>query len=71
MMQAKYRYIQFVPNRRGSWACYTTDATATKLGECEFYAPWKQWQFVPLYQTAFTIDCLRDIAHFLGQLPKP
>lgn len=74
-MKTKYRFIHFLPVEKdfasfGEWICHG-NKDDVKLGVCEYYSPWKQWQFVPAGENvAFTADCLRDIAHFMQQLPK-
>lgn len=68
-MRTRYRYINFV-KLGADWHCHTNAEPATMLGFCEFYARWRQWQFVPRPDTAFTSDCCRDIADFLDQLKR-
>lgn len=42
------------------------------MGTVGFYATWKQWVFSQNGpEFVFSADCLTDIAHFMGQLPKP
>lgn len=70
-MKTRYRFIHFEkPPTSHLWHCYAS-AGQVELGFLEYHYPWKQWQFVPSPETAFTTDCLRDIASFIGQLPKP
>jgi hypothetical protein len=69
-MKTKYKFIHFYEVVDGEWVCFTNSKPLKGLGVCEYYAPWKQWQFVPSMDTAFTSDCCRDIAHFLDQLPN-
>ena len=69
-MKTKYRYIQFKPWGT-SWVCMTNKTPATKLGIVEYWAPWREWEFCPNPHTGYTVECLRDIAHFISQLPKP
>jgi hypothetical protein len=73
-MKTRYRYIHFVepePEPDDYWLCMTNSSPTDCLGVIEYFKPWKKWQFAPKVETAFTADCLQDIAHFMGQLQKP
>lgn len=56
------------------WICYT-NPKGLKLRDClgivEFYRPGNCWKFDPKIYTSLNKEHLRDLAHFLGQLPKP
>ena len=38
------------------------------LGEILWYASWRQYVFCPSEETVFSVDCMADIIHFIGQL---
>jgi hypothetical protein len=40
------------------------------IGDISYYAEWKKWVFMSRNMCVFSIGCLRDIADFMGQLPK-
>lgn len=65
-MTTKYQFIEFKP-WGNHYVCLSLKPVAS-LGIVEFYQPWKQWQFCPNGSSAFTIECLRDIAAFMSQL---
>jgi hypothetical protein len=69
VMKTKYRFIEF-KSCVGSWRCFNTKDPSTLLGEIAFYSKWREWEFLPNPGTGYTIECLRDIADFIGQLPK-
>lgn len=67
-MKLWYRFIHFEEGP-GGWNCINNSETV--LGRCEFYRPWRQWVFTQERESVvFSADCLRDIAHFMEQLPK-
>ena len=68
-MQTKYRFIEFKPWGT-EWKCFNTKAPIMLLGAVSYFKPWRQWEFLPNPSTGYTIECLRDLAHFIGQLPK-
>lgn len=69
LVKTRYRFIHF--QQEGDyWLCYTNRSPRDCLGVVEYFTPWKQWQIAPKVNTAFTSDCLADIIHFMGQLPK-
>lgn len=69
-MKTKYRFIHFTQFGR-IWNCLN-NSSHVSLGTCYFYAPWKQWVFSQSGpDCVFSADCLRDIAHFMGQLKAP
>ncbi len=69
-MTEKYRHIHF-KGWGDKWLCLSNQNPETKLGFVEYFAPWRLWQFCPEPNTGYTVDCLRDMAHFISQLPKP
>jgi hypothetical protein len=62
-----YTYFDFRKALNGSYDCVNRKH-GNKLGEADFYRPWKQWCFNPSAGTVFNDKCLEEIAHFLGQL---
>lgn len=40
------------------------------LGFVEYYENWKEWQFAPAENTAFTVECLSDLSNFVAELNK-
>lgn len=71
-MKTKYKFIEFShleTKEEDIWIC-TNNKSKDKLGYCEYYKRWKEWQFFLEDMTAFTVECLRDIADFLDQLNK-
>lgn len=75
-MKTRYRFIHFTEHKRPSlhgvqWGCHN-NKSGEVMGTCLYYPPFRQWVFSqggPDY--VFSADCLQDIAHFMGQLPKP
>ena len=65
-MKTRYLFIHFrKPISSWLWHCYSNQ-NDVELG----YVSSKR-RFVPSPATEFSADCLTDIAHFMGQLPKP
>lgn len=48
----------------GSWMV-CTKRVDQMLGQVEWHAKWRQFEFVPATGTAFTHDCLAAMAEFL------
>ena len=75
-MNTSYRFIHFIQhgehNGKPMWECRNNKDSGIKLGIVFWYPTWKQYCFTqdgP--NVVFSADCLTDIAHFMGQLPKP
>lgn len=73
-MKTRYRFIHFT-ERTGPdgafWEC-ANNRNGCVLGYCNHYPSWNQWVFEQSGPgVVFSADCLQDIAHFMGQLPKP
>jgi hypothetical protein len=68
-MKTEYRFICFQQYQPDQWGCYNRKSK-DGLGVVFWYKPWKQWCFTPDTKTVFSTDCLADIIHFIGQLPK-
>ena len=76
-MKTKYKYISFhrrfgtdvsFPNISVEWIC--ENHKGTNLGIVGYNDTWHEWEFGPYANMFFTIECVRDIADFLGQLNK-
>ena len=70
-MKTNYKYIDFYEwtglsgdkywrcqNRRGKYL----------LATVAYNPKWKEWEFLPQPNMAFSIECIDDIGHFLQQL---
>lgn len=78
-MKTKYKFIHFEKIDNGLWSCHN-NKSCDELGNVEWYPRWKQWVFVPrvfvprvfvpISETLFSVDCLKDIQDFVGQLAK-
>jgi hypothetical protein len=66
-MRTKYKHIEFVKTGKDWWACVTRKHQDF-LGNIIWHDPWKK-TYVLYAETdsAFSPDCLRDIADFLEQ----
>ena len=72
-MKTRYRYIHFDEAEGVGWYCYNNKSETT-LGCVTYYARWRQWVIDFKEDCVFNVQCLQDIADFLGQLnkkPKP
>jgi hypothetical protein len=65
-MTANYRHIRF-EEIQGFTVCRSNHGGAV-LGRVEWHARWKEHEFIPEPDTAYTIECLRDMADFLGKM---
>jgi len=67
----KYIYFEVIEEKPKTkvWGCFTI-AGHSRLGEVKWYGPWRQYTFSPIPDTDFSMDCLDDIKHFLGQLKR-
>ncbi len=71
-MKTKYKYINFTEveaEPKNRWNC-RNNRPGDLLGTVEWYAKWKQYEFIPQYGMGFTIECLLDIADFIKQLER-
>lgn len=48
------------------WAIYARDGSV--LGGIEWYARWRQFEFLPQQGAAFSWDCLKALSEFLVEL---
>jgi hypothetical protein len=74
-MKTRYRFIHFIETApfdgKPLWYCRNIKSE-DELGKVFWYAPWKRYCFTQSKENiVFSADCLTDIAHFMGQLPKP
>lgn len=68
-MKTKYKYIEFNKSIiEDKWLCKNRNEIV--LGWAEYNIKWKEWEFCPNDNMAFTIECLHDIADFIEQLNK-
>ena len=65
-MTGNYKHIRF-EEIQGFTVCRSNHGGAV-LGRVEWHARWKEHEFIPEPDTAYTIECLRDIADFLGKM---
>lgn len=69
-MKMRYKFIHFEKKNNTKWLCRNNKSSGI-LGYVEFYPSWQQWLFIVSDKLhLFSADCLRDIVHFIGQLPK-
>lgn len=72
-MKTKYKYIHFDKDEKPlihevSYVC-RNNRTKGHLGVVTI-GDFGKWEFQPKPMTGYTIQCLRDIADFIGQLPR-
>jgi hypothetical protein len=48
-----------------AWTVHARNGTT--LGECNWYAPWKQYVFEAEPAAIFSSDCLSDLARFIAE----
>jgi hypothetical protein len=62
------RWIRFtelkLEDKRVTKKWSVTSLDGFNLGYIQWYAPWRQYAFMPLASTVFERQCLRDIADF-------
>lgn len=61
------KYLEFTKDGFGSTAVYNKN-TKQKLGDMDYYVPWKQFVFLPAPNTIFNDECLGDIIKTLELL---
>ena len=72
-LQTKYKHIHFVhvmdKTTTSEWTC-NNNSTGDLLGTVKWYSNWRQYVFIPIFlvPTVFSVSCLEDINHFIGQL---
>lgn len=68
-MKTVYKYIAFeeqIPDFQ--WRCVNRKSQDL-LCLVSYYPRWRQWVMEPNAGTVFSVDCLEDVIHFIGQLP--
>ena len=65
-MTANYKHIRF-EEIQGFTVCRSNHGGAV-LGRVEWMARWKEYEFIPEADTAYTVECLRDLADFVGKM---
>ena len=65
-MTATYKHIRF-EEIQGFTVCRSNHGGAV-LGRVEWMARWKEYEFIPETDTAYTVECLRDLADFVGKM---
>lgn len=70
-VKTEYKFIHFskLSDDPEVWTC-DNNRSQMSLGYIERYKPWRQMCFHPYAGTVFSDECLKDIAHFIGQLRK-
>jgi len=70
-IKTRYKYINFEKiadkPKTTIWACRNNSGTAV-IGHVMYYPQWRQYCFLPAYETVFSAGCLVDIQDFIGQL---
>lgn len=65
----KYKYIGFSRYYSETGPYYKCrNRKGELLGYVNYYARWKEWEFCPEPHIGLTIQCLTDIADFIGKL---
>ena len=65
-MTGKYKHIRF-EEIQGFMVCRSNHGGAV-LGRVEWFAKWREHEFIPEPGTAYTVECLRDLADFVGKM---
>ena len=65
-MRTTYKHIRFV-DTQGFTVCLSNYGDAV-LGRVEWMAKWREFEFVPEANTAYTVECLRDLTDFVGKM---
>ena len=72
-MKTKYKFIQFVwvedKPKTSVWSC-RNNRSNRELGEIRWYPMWRQYCYFPTVQAIYSVGCLEDINHFIGQLKE-
>ncbi len=68
-MKTKYKFINFQKSivSDATWIC-SNNKTYDCLGVVAYYDRWKQWVFEGRPACVYSVSCLQDIIHFMGQL---
>ena len=65
-MTAKYKHIRF-EEISGFTVCRSNHGGAV-LGRVEWHGRWREYEFIPEPNTGYTVECLRDLADFVGKM---
>ena len=65
-MTGNYKHIRF-EEIQGFTVCRSNHGGAV-LGRVEWFAKWREHEFIPEPDTAYTVECLRDLADFVGKM---
>lgn len=69
-MKTRYKFIHFDRTAcEEVWICIN-NRMGDHLGYVKWYRPWRKWMFQPDDMTEYSIQCCRDIAAFMEQLPQ-
>jgi hypothetical protein len=67
----KYKFIHFVrigfTPKTTIWSCRNNKSGA-ELALVKWYAPWRQYCFMPSADIVFSKGCIEDILHFMDWL---
>ena len=66
-MKTVYKYINFVIGLPNEWTVWNNKSD-DYLGVIVYNKRWKEWEFIPEPNTAYTTQCLLDLADFIKQL---
>lgn len=70
-MKTEYKYIYFIKvldkPKTSVWHCRNKKSDAL-LGEIRWYAPWRQYCFLPESSTVFNKGCMANINFFINNL---
>lgn len=73
-MKTQYHFIHFeegqslLPQHERQYLCKNNKSKST-LGIVSYYPLWEMWCFSPSSGCIFSVSCMNDIIHFIGQLP--
>jgi len=70
-MKIRYKFIHFEEKQifggMKYYKCINNRAKDT-LGTVDWDEAWRQWVFCPEKDTIYSVSCMADISHFIGQL---
>jgi hypothetical protein len=65
-VKATYKHIRF-EEIQGFTVCRSNHGGAV-IGRVEWWDRWKEYEFIPEADTAYTVECLLDLANFVGKM---
>ena len=65
-MKLVYKHLKFYQGASGIW--WVNNKCGENLGTVDWFVPWRQWVFNPSAGAIFSVSCMADIIHFIGQL---